>query len=52
MYDISQLTMQQKIIWNLIKNGREITQELIPASIPNGRFLMRLQIKLNTMVNH
>lgn len=46
MYDISQLTMQQKIIWNFIKNGREITQELIPSSIPKWKVFNAIANKI------
>jgi len=46
MYDLSKLTTKQKIIWNFIKQGKEITEELIPSSIPRWKVFNAIAHKI------
>lgn len=46
MYDLSKLTTKQKIIWNFIKQEKDITEELIPSSIPRWKVFNAIANKI------
>lgn len=46
MYDLSKLTTKQKIIWNFIKQEKEITEDLIPSSIPRWKVFNAIANKI------